>query len=131
MFLFSSSLYFANAEFFRASVEKALQGAAHPPTLFVLDTAAMDDIDYTGGRALIEVVDNLQKNHITVAVARAVGATEVDLERSGCLEKIGRDHFFSSVDAAVRALGPPGVDRQGTEFLAQRARLDPLPTRPR
>jgi sulfate permease, SulP family len=112
VFLFSSSLYFANAEFFRASVNKALQGADTAPTLFVLDAAAMDDIDYTGGRALVEVVDYLEKSHITLAVARAVGATEVDLERSGCLEKIGRDHFFPSVDAAVRAFGPPGASTE-------------------
>ncbi len=113
-FLFAASLYFANAEYFRASVNKSLSEATSPTTLFILDTAAMDDIDYTGSRALTQVMDTLERSHITFAVARAVGATEVDLKRSGLLAKIGTDHMFSSVDEAVLALGPKASGPEST-----------------
>jgi hypothetical protein len=38
-----------------------------------------------------------------------VASTPQNLARSGLLERIGRDHFFASVDEAVVTLGPkPG-----------------------
>jgi SulP family sulfate permease len=74
--------------------------------LVVLDALGMSDIDYTGSRALGAVMDELDSDHTAFAVARAGEHAREGLRRSGLLARIGEDHFFPSVDEAVRALGP-------------------------
>jgi MFS superfamily sulfate permease-like transporter len=109
VFFFGASLYFANAGYFRLKVHAAVAAASPTPQLLVIDAVAMEDIDFTGTRALAHVLDDLETTHVTLAVARAVATTPVDLTRSGLLERIGRDHLFASVDEAVLALGPGTV----------------------
>jgi MFS superfamily sulfate permease-like transporter len=104
-FFFGAPLYFANAGYFRVCLHAALAATSPPPHLLVIDAVAMGDIDFTGARALSQVLDELERSHITVAVARAVATAPENLARSGLLERIGRNHFFPSVDEAVVALG--------------------------
>ena len=66
----------------------------------------MSDIDYTGSRALREVLDNLDHQNIEFAVARAGSHLREGLARSGLVERIGAEHFFASVGEAVEAVGP-------------------------
>jgi MFS superfamily sulfate permease-like transporter len=97
-------VYYANAAVFEAEVHKTLSEATPPPTVIVMDADAITDIDYTGTRTMIALVHDLQRSHIVVALARAVGGAPQNLERSGLLDQIGRDHIFSTVDEAVTAL---------------------------
>jgi len=71
-----------------------------------VDALGMSDIDYTGARTLGEVLDELDRDHVAFAVARGGQHVRESLSRSGLLERIGEDHFFSSVDEAVTGLGP-------------------------
>ena len=52
-------LYFANATRFRDRVRELVAAAAPPPSLFVLDSSGIDDVDFTGGRMLLQVVHEL------------------------------------------------------------------------
>jgi high affinity sulfate transporter 1 len=107
VFFFGASLYFANAGYFRLKVHTALAATSPPPRLLVLDAVAMGDIDFTGARALIQLLDELEEGPVTMAVARARAAAPGDLARSGLLRRLGRRCIFASVDEAVVALGPP------------------------
>ncbi|MGP8222966.1 MAG: STAS domain-containing protein, partial [Acidimicrobiales bacterium] len=95
----------------KAEVDRALGRAEGTPELLVLDAMGMSDIDYTGSRALREVLDKLDRGHVEVAVARAGTRVRQGLTRSGLLERIGAERFFPSVDEAVTALGSKGADR--------------------
>ena len=66
----------------------------------------MSDIDYTGSRALGEVLDRLDRDHIAFAVARAGEHMRDSLRRSGLLARIGEENLFPFVDDAVTRLGP-------------------------
>jgi high affinity sulfate transporter 1 len=107
--LFATPLWYANAIHFRSQVEASLKRAQGTPHLLVLDALGMHDLDYTGSRALGEILDELDAGHITFAVARAGQHARDGLRRSGLLTRIGTDHLFPSVDEAVRALGPPSA----------------------
>jgi SulP family sulfate permease len=106
VFFFGGPLYFADAGYFRVKMHAALAATSPTPHLVVLDAVAIGDIDFTGARALGQVLDELDASHISLAVARAVATAPENLARSGLLERIGRDHLFPTVDAAVVALGP-------------------------
>jgi MFS superfamily sulfate permease-like transporter len=104
--LFATPLWYANAVHFRAQVVASLDRAVGTPRLMVLDALGMSDLDYTGTRALSEILDELDREHIVFAIARAGGHARECLRRSGLLSRIGDDHLFDSVDEAVGALGP-------------------------
>jgi high affinity sulfate transporter 1 len=102
--LFATPLWYANAVHFRANVDHALTRAEGTPKFLVLDAMGMSDIDYTGSHALREVLDQLDRDHIEVAIARAGTHLSQGLARSGLLERIGAERFFPSVDEAVTSL---------------------------
>ncbi|HZS15278.1 MAG TPA: SulP family inorganic anion transporter [Candidatus Dormibacteraeota bacterium] len=107
--LFATPLWYANATHFRVQVDTAIGNATPAPRLLVLDAIGMSDVDYTGSRALSDLLDELDRRGITLAVARAGRRVRAGLERGGVLQRIGADRFFATVDAAVttmsRALG--------------------------
>jgi high affinity sulfate transporter 1 len=108
--LFATPLWYANAVHFRANVDHALARAVGIPKLLVLDALGMSDIDYTGTRALGEVLDKLDRDHIEFAVARAGTHLRRGLARSGLFERIGAERFFPSVGEAVAALDSKSAD---------------------
>jgi MFS superfamily sulfate permease-like transporter len=104
--LFATPLWYANAVHFREQVKASLARTLGTPRLLVLDALGMSDIDYTGCRALNQLLDELDHDHIAFAVARAGSHAHESLRRSGLLSRINEDHLFPSVDEAVTALGP-------------------------
>jgi high affinity sulfate transporter 1 len=103
---FDAPLYFANAARFRDRVRELVAAAPSTACLFVLDASGIEDVDYTGGRMLLQVVHELHAGGVDFAVARATGEAPLDTARAGLRRHIGDDHLFLTVDDAVRALGP-------------------------
>ncbi len=91
---------------FRDRVREVVAAASPPPSLFVLDASGIDDVDYTGGRMLLQVVHELHARGVDFAVARATGDAPLDTARAGLRRHVRDDHVFLTVDEAVRALGP-------------------------
>jgi sulfate permease, SulP family len=102
--LFSTPLWYANAVRFRGQIWAIVRTMGRDVTGVVLDAAGMTDVDYTGSRALSELLDELDRRQITFAIARAGTGVQRNLDRSGLLKRIGKARFFDSTDAAVTAL---------------------------
>ncbi len=107
--LFATPIWYANAIRFRDEVIDAVRNAPGPVRVLALDTIGMSDIDYTGTRALSEVLDLLEREGIAFGLARAGVHLHDSLRRSGLAARIGEDHFFTTMDEAVTTLtaGPP------------------------
>ncbi len=101
--LFATPLWYANCAHFKAALTKARQRAEGPTRVVVLDAIGMFDIDYTGSRVLRAVLDDLAREQIGFAVARAGAHARRSLARAGLLERIGPQNLHSSVDLAVTA----------------------------
>ena len=106
--LFSTPLWYANSDGFHGQFAAALKRAIGPLRVVVLDAIGMSDIDYTGSRALRLVLDDLDRMHVTFAVARAGERLRLGLAHSGLLERIGEDHIFTTANEAVVALEKEG-----------------------
>jgi MFS superfamily sulfate permease-like transporter len=102
--LFATPIWYANAVHFREEVAAALARRSATRVL-VLDTIGMSDIDFTGSRELARALDACDRAHIRVGIARAGDHLRSSLRRSGLEARIGADHFYSTVDEAVTALG--------------------------
>jgi sulfate permease, SulP family len=108
VYRFAVGLFFANAARFADEVRGLAEGA-EPPRWLVLDLGALDDIDYTGGQMLAELVEELQKRKIVVAVAEPSESVQRELDTFGITERIGRERVYTTVgdarDAFRRAEG--------------------------
>ena len=107
--LFATPLWFANSVHFREEVDRAIAHAGSKPQVLVLDTLGLYDIDYTGTLALGHLLDRCAQEHITVGIARAGDRLRQSLERSGLMARIGTDHSFETVNAAVEGLSAHGA----------------------
>ncbi len=104
VYRFGSSLYFANANLFREDVERLVTQSIAPIKAFVLDAAAITDIDTTGAEVLHQVLSFLGKQGVTFAMARANPQLNPLLQRYGLLELIGDHQMYSTNRHAVTAL---------------------------
>ena len=100
-------LSFLNANHFRADARKALQSAAAPPRLFVLEATGIVEIDYTGAQALIAFIRECHERDVPFAIARleSVRAQEA-LTNFHVHEVLDPDRIFHSVEEAIRTLAP-------------------------
>ena len=98
---FGVGLFYANATRFSDEV-LALVDTPEPPRWFVLVADAMDDVDFTGGKTLLELTGQLADRNVVFCVA-AAGRVMPELERFGVVDAIGADHIFESLDDAITA----------------------------
>ena len=110
--LFATPLWYANSVHFEAQLRAALRRSlGGTPKLLVLDSLGLNDIDYTGARALSGGLDALGDAGIEFAIARAGRVLRDELRRAGLTKRIGEDRYFASVDEAVTALRPKDPER--------------------
>jgi sulfate permease, SulP family len=96
-------LFFANARYFAGRVREAIRAAPAPARWLVLDADAITHADATGLDALLELTQDLQRDEITLVLARLRTRMEEQLDDAGVLDEIGREHLYPTVRAAVEA----------------------------
>ena len=106
VYLVYASIWYGDADHVRARMLALVDGATPPAHGLVIDADAMADVDYTGGRALVELTAELAQRQppVRLAVARPSAEVRAGLQRSGALDGIGADHLYDSVSEAVAAL---------------------------
>jgi sulfate permease, SulP family len=102
---FQAPLSFLNAYKFQDSARRAVRQSRIPLDLIVLEASSIVEIDFTAAQILIEFIEFCAQSKIRFAVARleSVRAGEA-FERLGVTDAVHRDHFFHSVDEAIRVL---------------------------
>jgi SulP family sulfate permease len=100
-------LFFANARYFKGRVREAIRAAPTPVSWVVLDADAITHVDTTGLDALVDLVQDLKRDGITLVIARLRTRIEGRLEDAGVLGVIGRERRYPTVRAAVDAFGSP------------------------
>lgn len=102
VYRFGGGIFYANAT--RLSDEVlGLVGGDDPPRWFVLDAAAVDDIDFSGGKTLGELADQLHKRHIVLALCEVTDKVRAELDTFGITATIGAHHIYDTGQDAVDA----------------------------
>jgi high affinity sulfate transporter 1 len=102
VYRFAVGIFYANAERLAEDVTMLVDRPT-PPRWFVLMADGVDDVDYTGGMALVELAEQLQARNIVLVVAEASDALKHELDRFGLTQRIGEDHYFDTVARALAA----------------------------
>jgi MFS superfamily sulfate permease-like transporter len=103
MFWFGSDLYYANAGFFAEHARKVVHEAPTPVRWFVIDCGAITGIDYSAGRAVADLKEDLAKAGIVLALARVQLRHHSDLEQLGLIQLIGKNRLFPSRHECLEA----------------------------
>jgi MFS superfamily sulfate permease-like transporter len=103
LYWFGAELFYANAGHFTSEVRRLVHESPSPVKWFVIDASAITAIDFSAGKALRELQQDLAKEGVTLAIARIQLRRDGDLERMGLLQAIGSDHIFGSRHECLQA----------------------------
>jgi len=96
-------LYYANAGFFAAQARGIVRESPTPVRWFVIDCGAITGIDYSAGRALADLQQDLAQAGIVLALARVQERHQGDLEQMGLTKLIGENRLFDSRHECLQA----------------------------
>jgi len=97
-----ASLYFANVEFLKETIHDICHRYRVGLKAIVLDASAVNDLDSSADTALHQLSDELRKSGITFYIAGIKAPVREVMQRSGLYTILGGDHFFFTIDAAVK-----------------------------
>jgi len=103
MYWFGSDLFYANVGFFAQQVRKLLKDSPTPVRWFVIDCSSITNLDFSAGRALMDLRQDLTKAGVVLALSRLQLRPHGHLERMGLLQLIGANRIFDSRHACIEA----------------------------
>jgi MFS superfamily sulfate permease-like transporter len=103
VFRYDAELFYANASRFADDVEALVASAPDPVAWVVLDCSSIEDVDYSAGIALGNLVNYVHAQGAHFAVARADERLLHTLELMGTLDLFGRDHVYGNLTDAFDA----------------------------
>ncbi len=107
VYRFGTSLYYANASRLLEDLT-ALVRPGRPIRWFVLDCAAIGDVDYTASTLLVQAVRELRERHIHFVVANVLGPVHKQLDRYGISSAMGADAYYDTPGEALEAFEATG-----------------------
>lgn len=97
-------LWFGNANWFREEMLGVIPEGADKPDALVIDTTGVDDIDYTGNSAVIQIAELCELRTVDLAIVSNPGKTETAFREGGLVTVVGDQRIFESIDLAIVAL---------------------------
>ena len=103
VFRYDAELFYANANRFADQLEAVISGAPDPVRWVALDCGAIDDIDYSAGVTLANLVKYSHAHHARFVLVRPDTQLLGTLRAYGTVDAIGEDNVFATVGDAFRA----------------------------
>ena len=103
VYRFDAPLVFANAAFFTERLAALIANAGADLKCVILDAESISDFDSTAAEALENLDADLERVSADLWIARANGPLRQLLTATGLMTRLGAEHIFPSVRAAVVA----------------------------
>ena len=108
VYRFGADLFYANADRFADEVRALVAGAPEPVRWFVVDCAAVFDLDYTAARTVRDLIDQLTAAKVGLVLARVNAFLHSDLVRHGVAAAVGEARIFDTLHEATAAVRTGG-----------------------
>jgi sulfate permease, SulP family len=105
VYRFGADLFYANQGRFCAEVRNLIACAPAPVHCFIVDAAAITDLDYTASRSLRDLVQELQRRGVHMIFGRVSPYLKADMDRHGITAVVGADHVFPTLHQALEFAG--------------------------
>ena len=102
VFRYDAELFFANANRFADHLESVISAAPDPVRWVALDCGGIDDIDYSAGVTLANLVKYSQAHDARFVLVRPDDQLLATLRAYGTLDTIGEDNIFPTLVDAFR-----------------------------
>jgi MFS superfamily sulfate permease-like transporter len=103
MIRFEGPLFFANASYLEDQISAHMENKKELKHIVIVANG-MNDIDASGEEVLSLVVSNVRSAGIDISLSGVNETVMGVLERTHLIEKIGRDHIYSSMEKAICAV---------------------------
>lgn len=103
VYRFSHGMYYANAELLSREVTRLARETTPPLTWFCIDSAAVDDIDFSAAETLHSLYAILKQHGIRLVFSEVSEEVFAQLERSGIIELVGQDAFYPTGGMMISA----------------------------
>ncbi len=107
-----ASLYFANTVFLKEKVHEICRQHAATLKALILDASAVNDLDSSADTALHQLSAEFKQKGIEFYIAGVKAPVRDVMKRSGLYAVLGSDHFFFTIDAAVKRFQDKTRQRQ-------------------
>ncbi len=97
-----ASLYFANVVFLKEKIHEICDRHQADLKAIILDASAVNDLDSSADTALHQLSDEFKNKRIAFYIAGVKAPVREVMQRSGLYGILGGDHFFFTIDAAVK-----------------------------
>jgi SulP family sulfate permease len=97
-----ASLYFANTVFLKEKVHEICRQHAGSLKALILDASAVNDLDSSADTALHQLSAEFRQQGIEFYIAGVKAPVRDVMKRSGLYAVLGSEHFFFTIDAAVK-----------------------------
>ena len=114
MFWFGADLFYANVAFFAEQARRLVSECPSPVRWLVIDGTAITSLDFSAGRALAELHQDLAKAGVDLALVVVPMRHHAALERMGLQDLIGVNRIFGSRHACVEAFRSAGLTGAAT-----------------
>ena len=108
---FDAELYFGNAEYFRDRLQALVDARGPGLRAVIIDGHTINDVDTTGLFVLTQFMESLAKNGTELFLCGVIGPVRDKLYRCGLMERMGAEHNFLSIQAALRHIAGEGGGR--------------------
>ena len=112
MYRFGADLFYANQDRFCGEVHVLAARAPGRLRYFVMDAAAITDIDYSAARSVRELIEDLKRQGVTMVFGRVSPYLRADMDRHRITAAIGAQNLCATLHEALRLAGaekPPST----------------------
>jgi SulP family sulfate permease len=102
IYRFGAGLYFANASRFAEEVLE-IMSTGDAVEWFCVDAEAVDDVDYSGSKTLLETHAHLSRHGIRLLFARMPDDVRKSLDRYGITALVGPDSYYRHITDVIHA----------------------------
>src|SRR5262249_17814053 len=114
MFWFGADLFYANAAFFAEKARRLIHDSPSPVRWLVVDATAITGLDFSAGRAMAELQQDLAEAGVVLALVVVPVRHHAELERMGLIDLIGASRIFESRHACLNAYNSECFLENGT-----------------
>jgi sulfate permease, SulP family len=104
VYRFGADLFYANVNRFADEVRSLVAHAPTPVRWFIVEAAAITDIDYTAAQSIRDLLDDLAPQGIAMAFARVGPYLRSDMDRHHITSAIGETRIFTTLHEAIAAV---------------------------
>jgi len=107
VYRFDADLYFANANFFKESLEEFVQAKGPALKVVVISTESISNVDSSASQMIEDLVRDYRQRGLDIAFSNVKGPIRDALVKSGLMAVIGQNRIFLTIQEAVDALAAP------------------------